>query len=78
VRAENPACVSVHLSLDLRTSDLRFFATTNHVNLYLFLNLRTLYLLQREPINFLSSILYDYYSTVIKVLTKTTVYSLFT
>jgi hypothetical protein len=33
----------IHLSLDLR-----IFATTNHVNLYLFFNLRTLFSLQRR------------------------------
>jgi hypothetical protein len=38
----------LHLSLDLWTSDLRIFATTNHVNLHLFSNLRTLFSLQRR------------------------------
>jgi hypothetical protein len=54
--------VCVRLSLDLRTFDLPIFATTNHVNLYLFFNLRTLFSLNEEPINFLSLILYDYYT----------------
>jgi hypothetical protein len=47
----------LHLSLDLQT-----FATTNHVNLYLFFNLRKLFSLQQEIITFLSLILYDYYT----------------
>jgi hypothetical protein len=46
----------VHLSLDLRT-----FATTHPVNVYLFSNLRTLFSLHRRS-NYLSLILYDYYT----------------
>jgi hypothetical protein len=38
----------IHLTLDLRTSDLWIFAAMNHVNLYLFFNLWTLFLLQQR------------------------------
>jgi hypothetical protein len=45
--------IKLHLSLDLRTSDLRLFATNNHVNLYLFSIYENYFRYNEESINFL-------------------------